>query len=143
MSLSHGKSYQVYCALPVSMQNLAVTAFGSIRWLHEQCGTFQNRVSRLMKMQRFEPEEIEAHRRDSLTGILLAAKNTDFYRDQLPGRQAILEDPLGTLARIPVLGRECVRSNPTRVPEQNLQQTTDPPRNERNHRNAAAGLLDC
>ena len=114
MSLSHGKSYQVYRMLPVSLQNLAVTAFGSIRWLHEQSGTFQNRVSRLMKMQWFEPEEMEAHRRDSLTGILLAAKHTDFYKDQLPGRLSILEDPFGTLARIPVLGKECVRSNPTR-----------------------------
>jgi len=65
-----------------------------------------------MKMQWFVPEMMEAHRRECLTEILLAAKNTGFYADHLPGKQSILNDPFGTLAGMPVLGRECVRDDP-------------------------------
>lgn len=98
--------------MPVSAQNLVVTAFGAIRWQHENSGAFRNRVNRLMKMQWFEPEELETYRRDSLIKILLAARNTGFYRNLLPDIQSITEDPFSVLAGMPLLDKNCVRKNP-------------------------------
>jgi phenylacetate-CoA ligase len=109
-----GWRYTVYRSLPVFLQNLVVTRTGSRRWKHESSTVFQDLVSFLRAIQYSSPEVMREYQKERLARILLAAKQTDFYRDVLPADDEIADDPFPVLYSVPVLDKEDVRSDYTR-----------------------------
>lgn len=110
--MSHSNfQYSLYRRLPWQLQNLLVAQAGRKRWNHENKSDFQNRVNTLSETQYFDQESIRKHRKQKLTGILTAAKQTGFYSELLPPMNAIIAEPFAVLASVPVLCKEEVRKN--------------------------------
>lgn len=106
---SSGLLYTIYSNLPLSVQNMMVTHAGSRRWNHETSPVFQKLVARLYSDQHSCEDVITERRRELLCEVLLAAKNTDFYKSSLPDSTAIRSNPMGVLSSIGVLDKETVR----------------------------------
>ncbi len=107
-----GLSYSVYRALPVRLQNLAVSAISSVRWNHESSPGFRKLVAKLRKMQFWPPEDMEDYRRRRLAEVLRAASNTPFYDGMIPDDEAVESDPVSVLKSLPVLDKRTVAERP-------------------------------
>lgn len=106
-----GFRYGLYSALPVWMQNLAVSCISSRRFLHETGKPFQDLVGRLMEMQFRSAGEMRPFQEKRLADVLVAASGTAFYRDLIPCEELARRDPVGVLKSLPVLDKKSVAGN--------------------------------
>ncbi len=107
-----GLRYSIYRSLPVRLQNIAVSAIASVRWRHESSPAFRKLVIKLQKMQYWPLDDIEEYRRGRLAEVLLAARNTPYYKDMIPDEEVVRKDPAGVLKSLPVLDKQTIARDP-------------------------------
>jgi phenylacetate-CoA ligase len=104
---------KVYRAMPVAIQNAAISVAG-LKWRHDRYGgTFRELLASLQKSEWFERDRIETYQAERLSLVLKHAyESVPYYQRLLRVAGAIPSDirSLGDLGRLPTLTKETART---------------------------------
>lgn len=108
---------QLYTAVPVPIQNVMATAYGVRELRRRHAGRYRTFRSELEARQWWSRDHLEVEQRERLRSMLVwCAARIPYYRDLFASLDLHPTDidSVGDLARLPLLDKETVRSQPDR-----------------------------